>query len=195
MATVQCVVLEREAEALDAPPYPGKLGQRIVENVSKEGWTQWLERLVLIINENQLSSADPENLDLIEQHMVGFLFGEGDLGDPGQPRGDLLVLFHTEAPPEGWERDGKDMHRLMPLDLADAVLGTQLQVEGLREPITLKVPAGTREGDTLPVANQGLDDVNGGRRGQVVFHVNLKVPKNLNRKQRKAWEALRSSLN
>ena len=83
-ATVQCVVLEQEAEALDAPPYPGELGQRIVENVSKEGWTQWLERLVLIINENQLSSADPDNLNLIEQHMVGFLFGEGDLGDVPQ---------------------------------------------------------------------------------------------------------------
>jgi len=81
VTTVQCVVLEREAEALDAPPYPGELGQRIVESVSKEGWTQWLERLVLIINENQLSSADPENLDHIEQHMIGFLFGEGDLGD------------------------------------------------------------------------------------------------------------------
>ena len=84
LATVQCVVLDREAEALDAPPYPGELGQRIVENVSKEGWTQWLERLVLIINENQLSSADSENLDLIEQHMLGFLFGEGDLGDVPQ---------------------------------------------------------------------------------------------------------------
>ena len=82
--TVLCVVLEREAEALDGPPYPGELGQRIVESVSKEGWTQWLERLVLIINENQLSSADPESLDLIEQHMIGFLFGEGDLGDVPQ---------------------------------------------------------------------------------------------------------------
>ena len=84
VTTVQCVVLEREAEALGAPPYPGELGQRIVESVSKEGWTQWLERLVLIINENQLSSADPESLDLIEQHMIGFLFGEGDLGDVPQ---------------------------------------------------------------------------------------------------------------
>ena len=84
VTTVQCVVLEREAEALVAPPYPGKLGQRIVESVSREGWIQWLERLVLIINENQLSSADPESLDLIEQHMIGFLFGEGDLGDVPQ---------------------------------------------------------------------------------------------------------------
>ncbi|HHO68918.1 MAG TPA: oxidative damage protection protein [Gammaproteobacteria bacterium] len=77
---VQCVVLKREAEGLDKPPHPGELGQRIYENVSKEGWNQWLERLTMIINENGLSSADPRSLELIEQHMVGFLFGEGELG-------------------------------------------------------------------------------------------------------------------
>ena len=78
--TVYCQVLKREAEGLDQPPHPGSLGQRVYENVSKEGWTQWLERLTTIMNENQLSTADPESIELIEQHMVGFLFGEGELG-------------------------------------------------------------------------------------------------------------------
>ena len=82
VATVQCVVLDREAEALDAPPYPGELGQRIFEKVSADGWQQWLQRQVLIINENQLSTADPQAIELLEQHMLGFLFGEGDLGAP-----------------------------------------------------------------------------------------------------------------
>jgi len=77
---IHCVVLKREAEALPEPPYPGELGQRIHANVSAEGWNQWLERQVMIINENQLSTADAESLELIEQHMLGFLFGEGDLG-------------------------------------------------------------------------------------------------------------------
>ncbi|MGD8568910.1 MAG: oxidative damage protection protein [Gammaproteobacteria bacterium] len=78
---VQCVVLKKEAEGLDKPPHPGELGQRIYENVSREGWQQWLERLTTIINENGLSTADPDNLELIEKHMVGFLFGEGDYGN------------------------------------------------------------------------------------------------------------------
>jgi Fe-S cluster biosynthesis and repair protein YggX len=78
--TVQCVVLKVEAEGLDAPPHPGELGVRIYENVSKEGWTQWLERLTTIINENGLNTADPQNLELIEKHMLGFFFGEGDYG-------------------------------------------------------------------------------------------------------------------
>ena len=83
--TVQCVVLKREAAGLDEPPHPGDLGRRIYENVSKEGWSEWLQRLQMIINENQLSTADPGSIDLIEQHMRGFLFGEGNFG--GLPAG------------------------------------------------------------------------------------------------------------
>ena len=83
--TVQCVVLKREAEGLDEPPHPGNLGERIYRNVSKAGWAEWLQRLQMIINENQLSTADPGSLAIIEQHMRGFLFGEGELG--GLPAG------------------------------------------------------------------------------------------------------------
>ena len=77
---VFCQVLKAEAEGLEAPPYPGDLGQRIYENISSEGWNQWLQRLTTIINENQLSTADPRNVEVIEQHMLGFLFEEGELG-------------------------------------------------------------------------------------------------------------------
>lgn len=83
--TVMCSVLKREAEGLDEPPHPGALGQRIYQNVSKEGWQKWLERLQMIINENQLSTADPRSIEVIEHHMVGFLFGEGEMG--GVPGG------------------------------------------------------------------------------------------------------------
>lgn len=78
--TVHCVVLKREATGLERPPHPGELGQRIFESVSEEGWRQWLERLTTIINENGLSTADPESLELIERHMQGFFFNEGDYG-------------------------------------------------------------------------------------------------------------------
>ena len=78
--TVQCVVLKTEAEGLDKPPHPGELGQRIYENVSREGWEKWLERLTTIINENGLSTADEQSIELIEKHMLGFFFGEGDFG-------------------------------------------------------------------------------------------------------------------
>jgi Fe-S cluster biosynthesis and repair protein YggX len=81
---VFCQVLKKEAPGMDSPPYPGELGQRIMENISIEGWNQWLQRLTMIINENRLSTADPASVEVIEQHMVGFLFNESEAGQlPG----------------------------------------------------------------------------------------------------------------
>jgi len=88
--TVQCIIIKREAEGLDKPPHPGELGLRIYESVSKEGWRRWLERLTIIINETGLSTVDPASISIIEQHMLGFLYGEGEFGEmPGGfgPRG------------------------------------------------------------------------------------------------------------
>ena len=78
---VTCVVLNREAEGLEYIPHPGSLGERIYENVSAEGWNKWLERLTMIINEDSLNTGDPRSQELIEQHMLGFLFKEGDSGE------------------------------------------------------------------------------------------------------------------
>ncbi len=78
--TVNCAFLNREAEGLDSPPYPGEIGQRIFENISREAWQQWLERSVMIINEYQLNSADLAHQELIEKHLLGFLFNEGQYG-------------------------------------------------------------------------------------------------------------------
>lgn len=75
-----CRVLKKEATALAQPPHPGELGQRIFESVSEQGWQKWLERLTMIINEYGLSTADPRSIDLIEKHMEGFFFGEGEFG-------------------------------------------------------------------------------------------------------------------
>nr|VFJ96779.1 MAG: Fe-S cluster biosynthesis and repair protein YggX [Candidatus Kentron sp. H]VFJ97398.1 MAG: Fe-S cluster biosynthesis and repair protein YggX [Candidatus Kentron sp. H]VFK02797.1 MAG: Fe-S cluster biosynthesis and repair protein YggX [Candidatus Kentron sp. H] len=78
---VNCVVLKREAEGLEKPPHPGSLGERIYKHVSKEGWEQWLMFLQMVINENQLATGDPNSIELIERYMVGFLFGEGEMGE------------------------------------------------------------------------------------------------------------------
>ena len=69
---VNCAVLGAESPGLKRVPYPGELGQRIFDNVSEEGWNQWIERQTMIINENGLSTVDPASLALIEQHMLGF---------------------------------------------------------------------------------------------------------------------------
>lgn len=80
---VQCVVLKTESEALESAPYPGELGMRILESVSEEGWKKWHEHLTMIINENSLNTADQRSLDVIEKHMLGFIFNEGEFSGAG----------------------------------------------------------------------------------------------------------------
>jgi Fe-S cluster biosynthesis and repair protein YggX len=74
---VNCVKLGREASALDRPPFPGELGQRVFENVSKEGWQLWKEQQVLLVNHYGLNLADPEAQKFLMQQMEEFFFGEG----------------------------------------------------------------------------------------------------------------------
>ena len=75
--TVHCIKLDREAEGLDRPPYPGDLGQRIHAQVSKEAWQMWLEHQTMLINEMRLTPVDPKARQFLESEMEKFFFGEG----------------------------------------------------------------------------------------------------------------------
>jgi len=74
---VQCVKLGKEAEGLERAPYPGELGKRILESVSKEAWQAWMRHQTILINENRLSPIDPQHRAFLEKEMEKFLFGEG----------------------------------------------------------------------------------------------------------------------
>ena len=74
---VQCVKLGREAEGLDVPTYPGELGRRIYENVSKEAWKQWLDLQKMLVNENRLNLADPKARQYLAKQMEAHFFGGG----------------------------------------------------------------------------------------------------------------------
>lgn len=75
--TVHCVVLGAESEGLERPPYPGPLGQRIYENVSRAGWQRWLGHQTMLINEYRLAVVDPKARKFLEEQMEQFFFGEG----------------------------------------------------------------------------------------------------------------------
>ncbi len=75
--SVQCVLLQKEADGLDFAPYPGELGQRIYENVSKEAWQQWLAHQTILINEYRLTPIEPEARKFLETEMEKFFFGGG----------------------------------------------------------------------------------------------------------------------
>lgn len=75
--TVQCVLLKKEAPGLDRTPYPGVLGQRIFESVSKEAWQRWVGHQTMLLNEYRLSPIDPKARKFLEEEMEKFFFGNG----------------------------------------------------------------------------------------------------------------------
>ncbi|OGA00945.1 MAG: oxidative damage protection protein [Betaproteobacteria bacterium RIFCSPLOWO2_02_67_12] len=75
--TVKCIKLGREADGLDFPPYPGALGKRIYEQVSKEAWQQWLRHQTMLVNENRLNLADANARKYLAEQMEKHFFGEG----------------------------------------------------------------------------------------------------------------------
>lgn len=74
---IHCSKLDLEAEGLDRQPYPGELGQRIFENISKKAWQAWMQHQTMLINENRLSVIDPKAREFLEKEMEKFLFGNG----------------------------------------------------------------------------------------------------------------------
>jgi Fe-S cluster biosynthesis and repair protein YggX len=80
---VQCVLLKREGEGLERPPYPGELGRRIYEQVSKEAWAQWLRHQTLLINEYRLTPIEPKARKFLESEMEKFFFGAGSHAPQG----------------------------------------------------------------------------------------------------------------
>lgn len=74
---VHCIKLKREAEGLYFPPYPGPLGKRIFESVSKEAWKDWLEQQKMLVNENRLSLADLKARQYLAAQMERHFFGDG----------------------------------------------------------------------------------------------------------------------
>ncbi|MFN7983962.1 MAG: oxidative damage protection protein [Vicinamibacterales bacterium] len=81
--TVFCAKLHRELPALDTPPWPGELGQRIYEQVSAEAWRQWEGRMTMILNEYRLMPFQREAQELVQRHMEEFFFGESAALPPG----------------------------------------------------------------------------------------------------------------
>ena len=77
--TVQCVKLKREADGLDFPPYPGPLGTKIWQSVSKEAWAEWLAIQTRLVNENRLNLADSRARKYLAQQMEHFLFEDGTI--------------------------------------------------------------------------------------------------------------------
>jgi Fe-S cluster biosynthesis and repair protein YggX len=74
---IQCSFLNKPAEGLDYQPYPGELGRRIYDHISKEAWAQWVAHQTMLINENRLTPIEPKARAFLVAEMEKFLFGAG----------------------------------------------------------------------------------------------------------------------
>jgi Fe-S cluster biosynthesis and repair protein YggX len=80
---VNCVLLKSEAPGLDRAPYPGELGQRIYEQVSKEAWARWIKHQTMLMNEYRLTPVEPKARKFLEAEMEKFFFGSGSKAPEG----------------------------------------------------------------------------------------------------------------
>jgi molecular chaperone DnaJ len=119
--------------------------------------------------------------------------GEGEPGPNGGPAGDLYVVLEVKEH-SFFERRGADLYCTIPLSMAQASLGTELQVPGLSGDERLKIPEGTQSGAVFRVKGKGLPDPHGGGRGDLYYHVRVLTPTKLTKEQRKLMEQLDATL-
>jgi Fe-S cluster biosynthesis and repair protein YggX len=74
---VNCIKLGKEAEGLDFPPYPGELGKKLWQQVSKEAWAAWMKQQTMLVNENRLNLADQRARQYLARQMEAHFFGDG----------------------------------------------------------------------------------------------------------------------
>jgi len=72
---VNCLKLNQELPGLDSPPFPGELGAKIFDNISKEAWTQWVAQQTMIINENRLNLSEASARQYLRSQMEYYFFG------------------------------------------------------------------------------------------------------------------------
>jgi molecular chaperone DnaJ len=118
---------------------------------------------------------------------------EGQPGANGGPNGDLYIFFTVKEHPI-FERHDNDLHCVVPISVAQAVLGDEIAVPTLEGPHELRIPEGTQSGAELRLKGKGVPEVQGRGRGDLVVHIDVKIPTKLTRDQRKLFEQLAESL-
>jgi molecular chaperone DnaJ len=119
--------------------------------------------------------------------------GEGQPGTNGGPNGDLYIFFGVKDHPV-FERQDNDLHCRIPINVAQAVLGARIQAPTLEGPHELQIPEGTQNGTQIKIKGKGIAEVQGKGRGDLIVHIDVRVPTKLTRDQRRIFEELEDTL-
>jgi Fe-S cluster biosynthesis and repair protein YggX len=74
---INCKKLNQSLQALEAPPFPGPLGQKIYDHISQQAWNNWINHQTMLINEYRLALIDPKSRAFLQEEMEKYFFGEG----------------------------------------------------------------------------------------------------------------------
>jgi len=108
--------------------------------------------------------------------------GEGDPGTLGGENGDLYVEIHIQKDAR-FKKEGKDIKTACSISYLQALLGTEIRVEGLEGQETVKILAGTQSGDEVCISRKGLPEVGSSKRGNLICEIQVKIPKKLKKKE------------
>lgn len=140
-----------------------------------------------VVNERKVAVKVPPGVDAGSRLR---LRNEGESGRNGGPPGDLYVFLDVKPHPT-LKREGIDLHLDETVSFVQAALGCTMEVELLDEDAddkTLEIPAGTQPGDTVVLDGKGVPRLDGRGRGDFVVHINVEIPKKLNKRQRELLE-------
>jgi len=118
---------------------------------------------------------------------------EGEAGIAGGPPGDLYVVLHAKDH-AFFERDGKNLHCMVPISMSQAALGAEIKVPTLEGEETLKIPEGTQTGANFKLKNKGVPVLNGRGRGDLFVEVKVQTPSKLSKRQRELLQELHTTL-
>src|SRR5487761_1796161 len=119
--------------------------------------------------------------------------GEGDTGRFGGPSGDLYVVLSVQAHPF-FEREGNDLHYVLPISFPQATLGTEITIPTLEGETKLKIPEGTQSGKEFRLRNKGVPVLNDHGRGDLIVQVVVQVPRKLTKPQKELMRQLAETL-
>ena len=120
--------------------------------------------------------------------------GEGEPGRNGGPAGDLYITC-TVRPHKIFKRDRYDLYCDVPVSFTQAALGGEIDVPTLNGTTKFSIPAGTQEGTSFRIRNEGIQQFRGNGRGDLFFTVHVEVPKHLGEKQKDLLRQFEDSLN
>src|SRR5580704_11882164 len=119
--------------------------------------------------------------------------GEGESGKFGGPAGDLYVVLNVKAH-KFFERDGDDLHCVMPISFPQAALGTELELQTLDGPATIKVPEGTQSGKAFKLKGKGVPHLNSHGKGDLIVEIRVQTPSKLNKQQKELLRQLSETM-